>query len=243
MKGIFTFALGIAVSTATFGAVIDISTGTGNANWQVFNPGAATSLSVAQQNGTWAPAPTGTSWVSWGSVQGTSCTVGQTPGNGCANTLFNPAGDTWVYTLNVSAAALGATSGTLNILFGGDDSVTLQIGTGANQLSEQWAFSHLGCVTPTGPTDAGNTQVSYATCTSTVSFDATMLNGDGSLTLKGIDFNAPITGCPGCGDPTGFILDGDIVTGGVSSTPEPATFGLVALAGLAGFAIRRKRQV
>jgi hypothetical protein len=98
-------AIGLAAAGITFGGIINLSTGTNNANWQISGPGvsgtvAATSLTVAQQNGTWAPAPisispiSGANWLSWSNVQGTSCVVGQTPGNGCASTLFNTSGDT-----------------------------------------------------------------------------------------------------------------------------------------------------
>ena len=125
MKGLLIITLGLAAAAGAFGAVIDIGTGIGNAPWQVFDPSLgfvpATSLSTAQQNGAWAPPPTGSDWVSFGSNQGTSCSVGQTPGNGCASTLLNPAGDTWQYVLNISAAQLGATSGTVNFVFGAQD--------------------------------------------------------------------------------------------------------------------------
>ena len=170
MKGLLTCTLGLAIAATTFGATIDISTGTGNAAWQVFDLSqgqfvAATSLTTAQNNGTWAPAPTGTSWVSWGTQQGTSCVVGQTPGNGCASTNFNTTnGDTWTYMLNISAAALGATSGTLNFVFGSDNTVNLFVGNGpptgtsVSSVGNYWnqtgppagGFGNLGCSNPGG---------------------------------------------------------------------------------------------
>ena len=201
MKTILQFALGSAFAAAAFGGVINISTGTNNANWQVSGPGvvgtvAATSLTVAQQNGTWAPGPisispiSGANWVSWGSIQGTSCVVGQTPGNGCANTLFNVNGDAWTYSLNITAAALGSTSGTLNFIFGADNRVSLL--TGNNSVAEVWnggsnvngtGFNPLGC-SGTPPTSAGNTQAQYNNCTGTVGFSAANLNG--SIFSQGI---------------------------------------------------------
>jgi hypothetical protein len=257
MKVLLHVVVCAALAGATFGGVINISTGTNNAIWQVSGPGiavpvTATSLTVAQQNGTWAPAPisispiSGANWVSYSSVQGTSCVVGQTPGNGCANTLANPNGDTWTYSLTISAASLGATSGTLNFIFGADNRVVLGVGNGGP--SEAWntgaptngnAFNPLGC-SGTPPTSAGNTQAQYNNCVGTVSFSAGNLNGDGSVTLTALVANDPIVGCPTCGDPTGFVLEGTLSTTPVT-TPEPATFALVGLAGLAGIVLRRRR--
>jgi hypothetical protein len=251
MKGIFTVALGLAVSASTFAAAIDIDTGF--APWMVTGPGyTGPAIVVSAPNGTWAPAPAGASWVSWGANESVSCAVGQLPGNGCASTNFNPNGDTWVYTLNIAAGLLGATSGDLNFVFGGDDSVEAFVGGGPgatsfttqiwNQGGSLGAFAQLGCSNAAqGATNAGSSQTSYNACTTTIPFDATFLNTDGSLTITAFDFNAPISGCPTCGNPTGFVLGGDALTG-LSDSPEPATFGVVALAGLAGFMLRRKRQ-
>ena len=254
MKGLFTVALGLASVATTFGAVINLSTGTNNAAWQVFVPGTgfvtATSLTVAQQNGSWAPAPisispiSGSNWVSYGSNQGTSCAVGQTPGNGCANAVINPNGDVWAYQLTISAATLGATSGNLNFIFGADNRVNLFVGN--NSLAQVWGgsaptgtgFNPLGC-SGTPVTSAGNTQAQYNTCTGVVTFSAGNLNGDGSLTLTAYAFNDPST--PGAGNPTGFVLEGTALTG-AALTPEPATFGMVAIAGLAVVALRRKQS-
>jgi len=248
MKGLLTFTLGMAAVATSFGATIDISTG--SAAWGVFVPGGSliSATSVAG-NGAWAPAPAGSSWVSFGADQSTSCVIGQTPGTGCASTLINPAGDIWTYQLIISAASLGATSGTLNFIFGSDNRVNLFVGSAAGALvwdggnsSNGTGFNPLGC-SANPPTSAGNTQATYNLCTSTVAFGAGQLNGDGSLTLTAYNFNDPsIPACPACGNPTGFVLEGDILTG-AAATPEPATFGLVALAGLAGLALRRKRSV
>jgi hypothetical protein len=235
-------ALGLMTGALSFGAAITISTGT--ANWDVSGPGvsglvAATTLTTGENNGAWAPAPTGSSWLSWGAVEGTSCVVGQTPGNGCADTNFNAtSGDTWTYILTVSAAVLGATSGTANFVFGADNSVSLFLGNEAPQTA---GFNPLGCSNTGGATSAGDTQGSYSACTTTISFNAADLNGDGSLTLEGIVSNAPIGGCPACGNPTGFVLEGDILTGSTSVVPEPGTFGLMGVAGLALLGIRRRR--
>jgi hypothetical protein len=251
-----TLVFGLAATASAFGGVIDISTGTGNAPWQVLVPVLgfvpATSLATAQQNGTWAPPPTGSNWVSFGSDQGTSCVIGQTAGNGCASALLNPGGDTWEYALNISAAQLGATSGTLNFLFGADDSVNLFVGGGpgaTSEIGQLWnqgpglgAFADLGCSAVAGPTNGGNTQASYATCTTALTFDPSFLNTDGSLTIDAFVFNAPIIGCPACGDASGFVLSGEITTG-ASAAPEPRTFLLVALAGLAGYTANQRRKI
>ncbi len=162
MKIFWRFSAAVVFSLTAFGGIINIATGTNNANWLVSGPGiavpvTATSLTVAQQNGTWAPAPisispiSGANWVSFGSIQGTSCVVGQTPGNGCANTLVNAGSDNWTYALNVSAATLGVTSGDLNFIFGADDQVILAVGNGGP--SQSWnpggnAFSPLGMLGP-----------------------------------------------------------------------------------------------
>jgi len=253
MKGLLTFTLGMAAVATSFGATIDISTG--SAAWQVYLPSAGSVVAVTSvsPNGTWAPAPSGSSWVSYGANESISCGVGQTPGNGCAHTLINPSGDTWAYQLTISAATLGDVAGTLNFIFGSDNRVNLFIGNTPSALvwnggsnTNGTGFNPLGC-SGTPPTSAGNTQAEYNNCTGTVSFGAGQLNGDGSLTLIAYNYNDPIVGvggvpCPACGDPTGFVLEGTALTG-AAATPEPATFGLVALAGLAGLALRRKRSV
>jgi hypothetical protein len=75
-----------------------------------------------------------------------------------------------------------------------------------------------------------------------LTFDASFLNSDGSLAINAFVTNAPLTGCPGCGDPTGFVLSSDIMTGAVA-TPEPAEASfLVAFAGLVCCAYRRRKQ-
>jgi hypothetical protein len=233
-----SFVVSLLAASAVFGVTIDISTGIGNANWQVSGPGvagtvAATSLSTIDS--LWALAPIGTSWVSWGAVQGTPCSPATNLGSSCASALFNSAGDVWTYSLNVSAAQLGATSGELHFVFGADDFLTLTVG---NETPETWGSSStagdnpLGCV-GTPPASAGNTQASYAGCTNVIFFSAANLNIDGSLTLIAAVTNAPVPGCSGCSDPTGFVLDGDIVTGPgvIPSVPEPGTFGLIGAVG------------
>ena len=253
MKVFSALALGLAIATTASAALINISTGTNNAAWTVFVPGSgfvvATSLTVAQQNGTWAPAPisispiSGANWISYSSIQGTSCTVGQTPGNGCANANIIGSGDIWTYALTISAATLQATSGNLNFIFGADNRVNLFVGN--NSLSQIWGggaptgtgFNPLGC-SGTPVTNAGNTQAQYNNCNGIVSFNAGNLNGDGSLTVTAYVFNDP--GVTGAGNPTGFVLEGTLNT---NATPEPATFGLVGVACLAGLAtLRRKRS-
>jgi PEP-CTERM motif len=259
MKMFLQFALGAVCAAAAFGGIVNISTGTNNANWLVSGPGvaipvAATSLTVAQQNGTWAPAPisispiSGANWLSYGSNEGTSCVVGQTPGNGCAHTLVSSTGDTWTYTLNISAAALGSTSGLANFIFGADNRLVVSVGIGGTL--EPWntgtptngnAFNPLGCSGNPAPTSAGNTQAQYNNCVGNVSYNAANLNGDGSLTITATVVNDPIVGCSACGDPTGFVLEGTLSTAAATSAPEPATFALVGLAGLVGLALRRRK--
>lgn len=238
-----TFAVGFIAGSFCFGNGYDISTY--NGFWQVSGPGvtgsvASTSLDLAGTNGAWAP--TGPSlWRSWGAQQGTSCVIGQTPGDGCANPLFNPSGDIWTYTLTLSASDLeGATSGTLNFVFGGDTFVTLAIG---NEPVETWnqggtlgGFGDLGC-SGNPPASAGNSPASYQSCVNTVSFASDDLIG-GALTLTATVTNSPIPGCPACGDPTGFVLQGELIT----QSPEPGTFVLVCAAGFALLSIRRCRN-
>ena len=245
IKRLLGCALAMALAATAFGAGVNISTGT--ASWQVFIPGTGfVNAASVSPNGTWALAPTGSSWVSFNSVESTSCIVGQTPGNGCANTLMNSTGDTWEYTLTVSAATLGATSGSLSFVFGADNGVNLFAG---NEPGQVWnggsttngtGFGPLGCSDISSPTSAGGTNP--YTCNTSISFNAADLNNNGSLTLTAYVVNNPIPGCPACGDPTGFVLDGLLTSGAVSSAPEPATFGLVAMTAVAGWALRRKRR-
>lgn len=232
----------LATAAISFGNTIDISTGV--AGWQVSGPGvigsvAATALGVGETNGSWAPAPTGSSWISWGSVQGTSCVVGQTPGNGCANTLFSPGGDTWEYSLAINSAELaGVTSGSLNFIFGADNSVNLFVG---NEPGKLWnSFNPLGC-SGAPPTSAGGSQATYNNCTGTVHFDASDLTGAGALDLTAFVTNAAINGCPACGDTTGFVLEGAITTAGGSAVPEPAALPIIGIAGFALLWIRRRQ--
>lgn len=228
----------MAAGVTAFGATINIDTGV--ASWEVFGPGTGNIAAVSvSPNGSWAPAPTGSSWVSFSSVASTSCVVGQTPGNGCANTLTNPGGDVWTYSLTVSAATLGATSGQLSFVFGADDQVNLFVGDEPGQF---WSGANpLGCSGTPDPSSAGGTNP--YTCNTSITFNASDLNGDGSLTLTAYVSNDPISGCPACGDPTGFVLDGTLTSGAVGGpVPEPLTFGLVGFAGVAGWAIRRRQR-
>jgi hypothetical protein len=234
-------ATGLATAAISFANVVDISTGV--ASWQVSGPGvsgivAATTLSTAQTNGSWAPAPAGSSWISWSPVQGTSCVVGQTPGNGCADTLFNPGGDIWTYSLAISSAELaGATAGSLNFIFGADDAVSLFVG---NEAAEVWGSSNpLGC-SGTPPSSAGGSQATYNNCVGTVHFNASDLSAAGALILTGYVNNAAINGCSQCGDPTGFVLEGDVITTS-SAVPEPGMLGLLCVVGVAFLGIRRRR--
>ena len=246
IKRLLSCALAMAAGVTAFGASINIDTGV--ADWEVFVPGTGDIAAVSvSPNGAWAPAPTGSSWVSFSSVASTSCVVGQTPGNGCANTLTNPSGDIWAYTLTVSAATLGATSGQLSFVFGADNRVSLFAG---NEPAQIWnggsttngtGFNPLGCSGTPNPSSAGGTNP--YTCNTSITFNASDLNGDGSLTLTAYVYNDPIPDCPACGDPTGFVLDGTLTSGAVGSpVPEPLTFGLVGFAGVAGWAIRRRRR-
>jgi PEP-CTERM motif len=245
MRGFLPLALGLAVAASTFGANINITSGAPGVTWTVTGPNGsgvngANAVVVSATNSTWAAAPTGSNWISWGAVQGTSCVVGQTPGTGCANTLFNAAGDTWIYTLTISAATLGSTFGTANIVFGGDDKVNLFVGVNQQiQATSTPGYNPIYCAAPGGATSAGNTNP-YS-CGASIAFTAANLNGDGSLTISLFDTNIPISGCPGCGDPTGVVISG-VVNSGVALTPEPATLGLVTLAGIAGLALRRRKR-
>jgi hypothetical protein len=167
--------------------------------------------------------------------------------------------------LTISAAELGATSGTINFVFGSDDYLTLFVGNGPptgtspSSLGNYWnqtsavpagGFGQLGCSNASGAaSNAGSSQTTYNTCltptaSNTIAFNAgNFLNADGSLTLNAYVTNAAISGCPACGNPTGFVVDGFITTGAVTPTvPEPATFSMLAIAGLAGLAYRRKRR-
>jgi hypothetical protein len=238
IKRLLSCALAMAAGVTAFGASINIDTGV--ASWEVFGPGTGELAAVSvSPNGSWAPAPTGSSWVSFSSVASTSCVVGQTPGNGCANTLINPGGDVWEYSLTLSAATLGATSGHVSFVFGADDQVNMFVG---NEPVQIWSGANpLGCSGTTSPSSAGGTNP--YTCNTSITFNASDLNGDGSLTLTAFVLNDPIPDCPACGDPTGFVLDGTLTSGAVGGpVPEPLTFGLVGFAGVAGWAIRRRRR-
>jgi hypothetical protein len=250
---LFPLAIALSAFGTAFGATINISTG--SALWQVDDPNLgyvpATVLTAGEPNPAWATAPAGSSWVSFGAVQGVSCVVGQTPGNGCSSIIMNPNGDLWVYSLTIPAASLNSSIGVLNFIFGGDNRVNVFVGN--NSEIETWntgsetngiAYEQLAC-SGLPPTNAGNTQASYNNCTGTVPFGASNLNGDGSLSIYAYAYNDPIPGCPICGNPSGFLLEGTLTTlgsNGNSPVPEPASFGLVSLAGLVGLAFRMKRR-
>jgi hypothetical protein len=194
-------------------ATINISTGI--AGWGVARDQpsptyvAATALSQVQANSLWAGAPAGSAWVSSSVTQGTSCVVGQTPGNGCATALVNINGDLWDYRLTISAAELGSTSGFVYFVFGADNRVDVYVGLGTTP--QTWnSSSPLGCAASPAPTSAGSSQAIYNTCASEVLFNASNLNADGSLTILAQVHNDPIPSCSTCGDPTGFVLRGDV---------------------------------
>jgi hypothetical protein len=50
--------------------------------------------------------------------------------------VTDPNGDTWSYALTISAASLGATSGSLNFIFGADKRVNLFVGN--NSVAQTW---------------------------------------------------------------------------------------------------------
>ena len=234
MKIFLSLALGAASVTA-FGAIFNINTGV--ANWQYNLPNSTTGSAVmASANGTWAPAPTGSAWVSFGPNEGISCIVGQTPGNGCASSNFSINGDVITYTLTFSAATLGATSGTFSAIFGADNRVQLNVGVNSlAQVNNGTAYNPLSCATAAGATSAGNTNP-YS-CP-TVAFNASVLNPDGSLTITALDFNDFVRG----GNPSGFVLAGTIRTG-AQVVPEPATIGMVGLVGIVGLAAARFKRI
>ena len=248
MKKSITLAATLASFAIASGGTIDVSTGT--APWLVFVPGSGLVPVVSvPPNGAWAPAPAGSSWVSFGASESSSCVVGETPGNGCANLVRDPNGDVWVYSLTISGADLGATSGSVNFVFGSDNRTNLFVG--ANSIGQVWnggnpsngtAFNPLVCSALPTSTNAGNTQATYNNCPTTVPFGAGNLNADGSLTLTAYNFNDPIPNCPNCGNPSGFVLRGNILTA-AASAPEPATFGVVGLAGLGGLLLYRRRYL
>lgn len=250
LLGIATLAS--VAAQKTFAASINITTGT--AAWQQMLNGSGSgfnSVVSVSPNPSWAPAPTGSSWVSFGTIQSISCTISQTPGTNCASPTVNTGGDVWTYQLNITAAQLGgATSGSLNFLLGSDNRVSFTIGNGSVALvwnggsnTNGTGFTALGCSAPGGLTNAGSTNP-YS-CTTSITFGPSQLNGDGSLTLRALNYNDPIpsvnnpnVACTACGNPTGFLLAGTLTT---PSIPEPATFSLVSLAGLLGAAGARAR--
>jgi len=235
MKTVSSYALGLVAVANAFGGPIDVSTGV--AAWQVYTDTTGNISAIAQTpNSVWAPAPLGSSWVSWGVDQSLSCVVFQTPGQGCASALVNPTGDVSVYQLVVTAAQLnGATSGSVNFVFGSDNRANLFVGNEYNENSGGFGptatgYDPLSCSAPGGSTNAGNTQFSYANCTTAVPFSSGDLGSDGSLTIVAYVLNLPIANCPACGDPTGFVLGGTLTPDTASATPEPATIGLVGIA-------------
>lgn len=243
----YTLALSLAAMSASFGATISLNTGV--AAWQVFVPGTGlTSAVVVTPNGAWAQAPTGSSWVSYGAIQSTICSGALVAGVNCASVLTNPAGDLWTYQLTISAASLGATSGNFSFVFGADNAVKVYVGS--SNLGQFWGnlatpgngATNLGCVSAAGgntTTNVGNTNP--YTCNNTVAFNASTLNKDGSLTLYAYVSNDPALTGGNAGNPSGLVLSGTLNTG-TQATPEPATFGLVGMAGLVGLIARRFRS-
>jgi hypothetical protein len=65
---------------------------------------------------------------------------------------------------------------------------------------------------PVLPHQRRRSQATYDNCVRTVHSNASDLTGAGALMLTGFVTNAAINGCPACGDPTGFVLEGDITT-------------------------------
>jgi len=221
MKGLFSIAAGLALAATTFAATI--STGTpGGAAWTVYNP--ATGTFVHHQmlpRRTGLGQGTGSLSVgSYGAIEGTSCVVGQTPGNGCAHTFDQPQRDIWTYQLVISAATCRDLGNVEPSSSGSDNRVSMFVATTRRILIWRlWA----------------NGNGFNPLCNGTATYAPANLNGDGSLTITAYDYNDPmVPACPGCGNPSGFIV----------SAPSPlaprtrgtATFGLVALAGVAGLA-------
>jgi hypothetical protein len=87
----------------------------------------------------------------------------------------------------LAQSKIGATSGTVNFIFGADNVVTgLTVGNNFTPLvwnNGKSGFNPLGC-SAASPTIAGNTRATYNNCVSTVSFDAANLAGDGGGTPR-----------------------------------------------------------
>ena len=232
MKKFALFAVAaLATSAISFGALI-LDTGLASPGWQVATTGVglgtATILTPAQSvgNPAWIAAPNSSKWItgtylavnpgSNAALQGTPCSaVGGNPGVNCAYGTFT-ANDSYNYVLQISAASLAAQSasagGTVSVQFTGDDRATLYVG------------NRLGVMNAAGP--------GTLSAVTNITFTAADLNA-GALTIYAIVNNnsANFNG----GNTTGFVL-----TGNLTGAPEPATFGLLAVAGLAGIAARRK---
>src|SRR5579863_5166886 len=111
MKGLLTLALGVAVAASTFVAAIDLDTGF--ANWQYYSSAAGGFVPVVSVSPTvdssggnspapvapgWAPAPSGSSLVSFSSLEATGCGGASTPGASCAAPTVSQTGsDMWYY--------------------------------------------------------------------------------------------------------------------------------------------------
>ena len=229
MKKLISLALGVAVAAISFGAPITLNTG--SAAWQVATTGVGlgpvTPLNAAQANpGNWVAAPGGASWISAtylavnpssnALLQGTPCGVAGTAGTNCAYNLFTAGGDTYHYNLVIPNSVLLANTasggGAATFQFTGDDYASVFVG---NQLGVTYAG---------GPGALSSVK--------TINYTVADLNVNGDLVIDAYAYNNPAAGN---GNPTGFLLAGNI-----SGVPEPATFGLIALAGLAGIAARRK---
>ncbi len=223
MRGLLRFAFVGLAAVACFAAPI----ATGTANWQVaqtsgtLNSGNAlgTQTSAVVLTGTlpsvWVAAPVGSAWV------GQTATDGNQSSGQClvvsgATTCGAQPGQ-YTYTLSFVNALGGVLSG---FRYTSDDSVSITIadsnGTLYSNTSGSSAFSAL------------------------ISAPST-INWSGTLTITAVVTNAVFAPAPASLTPSGFLATGDVSLNS-ETIPEPSTYAMLGLGGVAMLVARMRRR-
>ena len=222
MRKFLQFGL-FSLSTALFATTINVGTST---VWTVSGPSvvgtiAASSLGSAP-NSVWLPSPVTSTWIGSTSTDG--------------NISSTQLAGTYVYSYTLNTAALG---GSLNYITAADDKDTVRVFLDNVLIN---TYNHLGnalnggagcAFLPTGATNCSGGVGFGEIGPGAISWGA---GGAGVIKIQGTVVNAT-------NGPTGFLVTGSATYADpVSPTPEPTTFAMLGLGGLAILGSRRFRK-
>jgi PEP-CTERM motif len=248
MRGLLKFAA-VSMLAAVPSFAVSIGTGVTGVNWQLSQqsgPQNVASLSLGTissavvltgglplltvfPSGGWFVPTGGASWVGQAVTDGNYET---TPGNcnsaAATTTCGAAAGATFAQYVYAYSLNSGATGGALNFYFTADNTVTTaQSGFNALEVRVNGSVVYSGsALNQSSVTTVSNLVVA---ANSVIQISAVVRNN--TLSATATDRN-----------PSGFLLSGSFDPGAVTGTPEPSTYAMLGLGGLAMIAARLRRK-